>query len=332
MVALTALTLGTVLFLSQDSTTASASPLEHPAFHAYKARYGKNYASQSDASYRRAVYAANMAYIRRENAKGRSHTLGETPFTDLTFEEFSAKYLMQTPLPNPKTNAILADTGALKCGNKDWRKEGVVSPVKNQGQCGSCWAFSAVGSLESAVAIKTGKITEFSEQELVDCSDDYGNAGCNGGLPSLAFDYVQDHQISLESDYVYTARDGSCKASKYKTKQAITGYKTLKNPSVETLIAAIAEQPVSVGIEVQSDFMHYKSGIYKPADEDCGDSLNHGVVAVGYLVDNNDEKSYFIIKNSWSNTWGEEGYIRVAVGSGRGTCGIANKYDAYPQV
>lgn len=324
---ITALTLGTMIFLNDNKPIV----LNNTEFSVYKSKFNKKYITEADISYRRMVYNTNMAYIRKQNAKGKTHTLGETPFSDMTFEEFKSKYLMKEPVSNPDIGLLEADTGFRSPANINWRTAGVVSQVKDQGQCGSCWAFSAIGSLESATAIKNKNLIEFSEQELIDCSKKYHNNGCNGGMPTYAFDYILANKISLESAYPYTGKQGTCNSKKKSLKQAITGYKTLKSPHVSELINVLNQQPVSVGIEVQDDFMHYVNGIYTPGKK-CGDNLNHGVVAVGYNITADGSDDYFIVKNSWTSDWGENGYIRMAIGTGRGICGIANVYDAYPQV
>lgn len=324
-ITITALTIGTVFYLNAETQTPQFT---QTTFMTYQSSFQKRYSSESEEKYRRFVYNTNKAYINQENAKGKSFILGDTPFTDMTFEEFKAKYLMSKTVATPPADSVEVDMGVRDFCHKDWRDDGVVSGVKNQGGCGSCWAFSAVGSLETAYALKNKKLVEFSEQELVDCSGDYGNNGCGGGLPTFAFDYIKDHKISLEKDYTYTAEDRSCKAKKYPDRYGIKGYKTLKPANVDGLLKAINEQPVSVGIEVQNDFMHYTSGIY--TNDNCGQALNHGVTAVGFNVEKDESKSYFIVKNSWGNRWGEKGYIRMLVGHGNGTCGIANSYDAYP--
>merc|ERR1712014_542902 len=171
----------------------------------------------------------------------------------------------------------------------DWRTKGAVTPVKNQGQCGSCWAFSTVGGLEGAWEIGTGTLTSMSEQQLVDCSK--ANLGCNGGSMESGFQFEEGVNVATESSYPYTARDGSCKSSGYSTaipRGGVTGYK-------------------SVGV--------ITSG--------CGTQLDHGVTAVGYTSD------YFIVKNSWGASWGNNGYVYIST-SGN-VCGIHSDA-SYPTV
>ena len=145
---------------------------------------------------------------------------------------------------------------------------------------------------------------------------------------SNAFDYIVENDISAEADYGYTAEDGDCDVPEGKDKFKVASYNFISPADVSGLAAALDKQPVSVAIEVQADFQSYESGVYVPEDRSCGTGLNHGVVAVGYYNDVNEP--YFLVKNSWSTTWGDKGYIKMAIGKGKGTCGIANPYDVYP--
>lgn len=295
------------------------------AFLDHKRRYNKTYTSKDTMKYRFEVFSQNMEFIRRHNSKISSFECGENQFTDMTFEEFKSKYLSQEPMLNEiKT----ANIGPEVKGSADWRVKGKVSQVKNQASCGSCWAFSSTGSLESAYAIFKDVSIEFSEQELVDCSRSYGNHGCMGGLMSYSFEYIKKNKIGKEQDYPYNGTDGICRAKKEGERYEVTGYSILSPIDVTGLSTALEKQPVSVAIEVQQDFMHYKSGVY--VNDHCGTHLNHGVLVVGY--DTEKEIPYFIIKNSWGTTWGDEGYILMKVGQGSGTCGIANNWDVYPQL
>lgn len=293
-------------------------------FLAHKQRFGKTFANKEEMEYRYAVFALNMKKIEAHNKTNSSFTMAENKFSTLTFEEFKAKYLSKEVLHN-KVKTV---NGPIPKGHKDWVKEKKVSRVKDQADCGSCWAFSTTGSLESAYAIFKKKNIEASEQELVDCSGNNGNYGCNGGLMSNAYDYIIANKLSTEKDYVYTAEDGSCQAKKFKTKFTAKSYTTIDPIDVSGLVASIANQPVSVAIEVQDDFMHYHDGIY--TNDDCGDALNHGVLAAGYYTDV--KQSYFVVKNSWGSDWGADGYIKMAVGKGSGTCGIANGWDVVPTI
>merc|ERR1712159_639374 len=201
----------------------------------------------------------------------------------------------------------------------DWTTKGAVTPVKNQGQCGSCWAFSTTGATEGSMQIATGKLQSYSKQELVDCAGSFGNQGCNGGLMDNGFKYIEANGDALESSYAYTGKTGTCQKAKQAAnelkKGVMTKFTDVQTDSEAQLMAAINQQPVSVAIEAdQSGFQFYKSGVFYGT---CGNKLDHGVLAVGYGTDNG--KDYWKIKNSWAATWGDKGYIRLARGTKNST-------------
>jgi len=196
----------------------------------------------------------------------------------------------------------------------DWRTKGAVNPIKDQGQCGSCWAFSTTGALEGRCFIDGFGLHSFSEQQLVDCSSTFGNQGCNGGLMNNAWDYLEKNCLCYEGDYPYEAVDDTCKTLKGHNK--ISTYTAVAAGNVDQLAAGAAQQPVSIAVDAQN-FQLYQSGIFN----DCSTNLDHGVLLVGYTSD------AWIVKNSWGASWGESGYIRLARGN---TCGIANAA-SYPE-
>jgi len=285
-------------------------------FRAFKRTFHKTYRSLEEETRRRAIFRTNQEIIREHNAKNLSWTLGTNQFSDWTQEEF--RKIMLIPMDLPVRNSTKEDrysrvkrsSSQVGSGDVNWVTKGAVQAVKNQGQCGSCWAFSAVAAAESAKFLATGTLGDFSEQQLVDCSGSYGNNGCNGGLMDQAFKYLIAEGIKTESSYPYTARDGVCKASSATTDSfKITGYTDVSSGSTSDLEVALNSRPVAVAVDASS-WSSYSGGILT----NCGTSLNHGVLAVGYT------SSYWLIKNSWGTTWGESGYIRLAPGN---TCGIA---------
>jgi len=267
------------------------------------------------------IFKANYAKINSHNAAKLSWTMGLNEFADLTAEEFGATYkglLPQRSAYLRSQNAPVFPKNLKLADSLDWTTKGAVTPVKNQGQCGSCWAFSTTGSIEGAHEIATGKLVSLSEQELVDCGGSSGNQGCNGGLMDNAFEWVISNGICAEGDYPYKGRGQACQKSKCKAAAHITGYKDIPQGDEDSLMAAVNLTPVSIAIEAdQSSFQFYSGGVM---DGDCGKQLDHGVLLVGYGTDNGQD--YWKIKNSWGASWGESGYIRVI--RGQDQCGLAD--------
>ena len=275
-----------------------------------------NYLNQFNKTYNSSEYwshynnfVRNIDKISRHNSENHTWTMGINNFTDLSFHEFKNIYLKSRMLNHsyPSTTHI-----SHKRHNKssvDWRKKGLVTPVKDQGQCGSCWAFSAVGSLEGAHAKKTGKLVSLSEQNLVDCAYNFGNEGCSGGWMNEALEYVEyNHGIDTEESYPYTAQDGTCMFNKTNVGATVSNVINItKGNSSELLIALENVGPISVAIDAEEDFQMYKSGVYTSTS--CStEALDHGVLAVGYGATQNGTK-YYIVKNSWGISWGDEGYV-----------------------
>ena len=270
------------------------------------------------------VFRENMIFAFSENAK-ESHTyiLGANRMADLLNEEYRDMYITGLQFPRDYCeDKTLSNELPLE---RDWYDEGCVSEVKDQGQCGSCWAFSTVGGIEGLHAQETGNLETFSEQYLVSCASSYGNHGCNGGLMQRGYSYVIDNGIPSEMTYPYvsgtTTTDETCMTSK-----SVYNIKTCYNvPANELqLTQYVNQQPTSVSIQASGkSFQLYVSGVYN--DPSCGDELDHGVLATGYgTMDNED---YYRVKNSWSDSWGDGGYINIArnsvVTSTQGMCGIA---------
>jgi len=220
-------------------------------------------------------------------------------------------------------------SGSSLPSSVDWTTEGAVTGVKNQGQCGSCWSFSATGALEGAYEIATGTLVSISEQQLVDCSTK--NSGCSGGLMDYAFEYMESNDMCTEASYSYTGSAGSCEATSCSTgikAGTVTGYYDVEADSEEALMEAVSQQPVSVAIEAdQSAFQLYSSGVLTAT---CGTNLDHGVLVVGY--GELDGTKYWKVKNSWGSSWGLDGYVLIERGAGSaGECGILGQ-PSYPQL
>jgi KDEL-tailed cysteine endopeptidase len=266
--------------------------------------------------------------------------LGLTSLADLTHDEYRAHYLgyradlaaaARGPLGRTAPGAWRY-AGTTPPPSVDWRRHGAVTPVKNQLQCGSCWAFSTTGAVEGINAIKTGELVSLSEQELIDC-DTERDHGCHGGLMDFAFKFIiANGGIDTEDDYKYKAEDRKCKVDKeHRNVVSIDGYEDVPPNDEEALKAAVAHQPVSVAIEAdQRAFQLYAGGVF---DGTCGTALDHGVLAVGYGTQAGQD--FWIVKNSWGPAWGDRGFIKLArnldaaraaaanVSAAAGQCGVA---------
>jgi len=273
----------------------------------WKSEFGMTFNGEEESS-RQAVFEGNVALIETENAKGNTFVLGVNQFSHLTLSEFKADFT------GAKGGSVVgpedAHLGELEIGERassvDWPTDrSVVNPVKNQGQCGSCWAFSAVGTVESNYAIATGSLGSYAEQQLVDCSHNGGSSGCNGGWNQYGIQYIGQTGIAAENSYPYTGRDGSCRASsvsKALAAGAVTGYKTV-SATTSGLESALNSSPVSVTVDADATWQSYRSGVLS---EGCVGQVDHAVIAIGY--DSNSIK----IRNSWGSSWGESGYVRVS--------------------
>jgi len=303
----------------------------------FKENHGKTYSDDME-SHRKSIFLSNLKRIEMHNilhSKGhKSYTLGVNEYADLEHSEFVK--LMNGYQSSESSNFDRATYMEPMIpytlpSSVDWRDEGYVTPVKNQGHCGSCWAFSTTGALEGQHMRQTGKLVSLSEQNLVDCSAAWGNQGCNGGLMDNAFQYIKENGgIDTEQSYPYTAKEGLCHFRKRYIGAEDVGFVDIPEGSESDLKKATAlEGPISVAIDASHmSFQLYNNGVY--VEENCSsEQLDHGVLVVGYGTDD-DGKDYWIVKNSWGNTWGEGGFVRMARNMNN-MCGIASSA-SYPRV
>jgi C1A family cysteine protease len=288
---------------------------------AWKVKYNKVYATLEEEAKAMDTFAANDKFVIEHNQEGHSYTVGHNQFSDLTSAEFAAVYTgyktKDSYLRHKKNynNDLIKGYEAAPT-SMDWVAKGAVTPVKNQGRCGSCWAFSTTGSTEGAYQIATGKLVSLAEQDLVDC--DKVDHGCQGGLMDNGFNFIQQNNgICGESAYPYTASDGSCN-TQCKKLVTVSGHEDVPKNDEKSLLVAASQHPVSVAIEADKPaFQMYKSGVFDNAG--CGTQLDHGVLVVGYGTMNG--KDYWKVKNSWGGAWGDQGYIMIV--RNKNMCGIS---------
>ncbi|XP_051894013.1 procathepsin L-like [Pristis pectinata] len=329
---------GSILVVASDHKFSSALDEE---WENWKLQYSKQY-SEGEEINRRMIWESAMSYIEQHN---REYSLGKHTFTvamnqfgDLTNEEFNT--LMNGFRMNEAENSTEEEAeeydglddddnegGFESSGTVDWRTKGLVTPVKNQGQCGSCWAFSATGALEGQWKKKKNQLISLSEQNLLDC--DYNSYGCRGGYMDSAFACVKRlHGINSESTYPYTAQEGDCRFQRSKVVARIRTYTQSKYTEGRLARTVARVGPISIAIDAsQRSFQFYNQGVYY--DPECGyNGVNHAVLAVGYGTENG--VKYWLVKNSWGTTWGDKGYIKMAKDRNN-NCGIVN-YVVFPIV
>jgi len=311
----------TILLLTALSCVSATLSNDRASFMKWASAQGKAYTAM-DMRARFAIWSKNVDFINNWNAKNSSTVVGMNQFGDLTREEFAKYYLGLKPVQK-KTGqvAVAAKKNVQLPASVDWNAAGAVTPVKNQGQCGSCWSFSTTGSVEGCKFIATGNLVSLSEQNLIDCST--ANSGCNGGLMDQAFQYIQQNGgIDTESSYPYTASQGSCNYNAANSAATVGGYTDVTSGDEGALQSAVYGAPTSVAIDAsQQSFQFYTSGVY--SDPACSSSsLDHGVLATGYGTDSGSGSDYWIVKNSWGSSWGQAGFIWMARNQNN-MCGIA---------
>jgi len=333
-----------VTFFAVFSSLVTASNLlqreiYEKEFFDHTLKYNLKFKDGEEFAYRLGIFADNYDMITTHNSENHSYTMGLNQFTHLTLSEFHDYiHLGGTRPPNYNLrrngnliHAAPADPSTLPA-SVDWTTAGAVTGVKDQGQCGSCWAFSTTGSLEGAYQIKYNTLKSFSEQELVSCDKD--DSGCNGGFMDTAFDWVKKNGgLASEADYAYSSSSGTtgvCKASTAYTNDPLvapSSYTDVLAGDVTALMSAVAQQPVSIAIQAnQIAFQVYSSGVLTGR---CGTNLDHGVLAVGYGTWT-DGTDYWKVKNSWGPTWGMNGYILIER-SASDLCGVLDAA-SYPNL
>ncbi|KAK7605322.1 hypothetical protein V9T40_007180 [Parthenolecanium corni] len=296
----------------------------------FKVKFNKTYENAIEENFRMKIFMDNKYRINKHNKRYEreevSFTLKMNRFGDMLQHEISRKMNgYRKNLSKSKRDSIeyRPPFNAPVPDSIDWRKLGAVTPVKDQLDCGSCWAFSSTGALEGQYFRKTGKLISLSEQNLIDCSGPYGNQGCDGGLQVLAFLYIDFNKgIDTEQSYPYEAKDGDCRYSPSKFGASDKGYISVPQTNETILKSAVAfEGPVAVGVDASNPhFMYYESGVMY-SDTCSSISLDHAVLIVGYGTTEKGE-DYWLVKNSWGKTWGEQGYIRMSRNRNN-NCGIA---------
>jgi len=307
---------------------------------AFKLTHQKQYTSETEEKFRMKIFMENAHQVAKHNQlyeRGLvSFKLGVNKYSDMLHHEF-----VKTLNGFNRTGGLMTigdddgddDDGGIFIvpahitlpNSVDWRNEGAVTPVKDQGHCGSCWSFSATGSLEGQHFRKTGKLVSLSEQNLVDCSTKYGNNGCNGGLMDNAFKYIKhNHGIDTEETYPYLAEDEKCHYKPRNSGATDRGFTDIESGSESALQSAVATVgPISIAIDAsRPTFQMYSAGVYY--DPECSNvSLDHGVLLVGYGVDEVGG-DYWLVKNSWGPSWGDNGYIKMARNKDN-HCGVATQ-------
>jgi len=284
-------------------------------------RFSKFYTSREEFNYRMALYVQNNFRINQENKNAENtFALAHNEFSDWSFDEFKKMHSYKAPKKYGSYATYREYLPAPNADSVNWVTAGAVTEVKNQGSCGSCWTFSSTGAMEGAYHIDTGAdLLDLAEQQLVDCDRATGNMGCNGGDMGLAFTYAEQYGMMTLKDYAYTGVDGTCAYDESKVVMKVDQWQDVAANDSTSLKAALADRPVSVAIEADRlVFQFYSTGVLNSTK--CGTNLDHGVLAVGYGTE--DGQDYYLVKNSWGASWGEEGYIKIAIVDGEGICGI----------
>jgi len=310
----------------------------HPHWETWKQTHGKHYAVEEEAK-RQYIWNQNLKYVTQHNREADEgmHTfrVGMNKFADMDNDEWRSVMVPHRPRTSPpKYDAVYKPNPSndVTTTYLNWADQGYVTPIKDQGQCGSCWSFSATGALEGQHFKATGVLPSLSEQNIIDCADRI-NAGCNGGWTEVAFEWIRANGgIDTEASYPYTARDiWSCQYDAANSAATVAGVTMVESENEAAMLDALtAVGPLSIAIDAsRTSFQLYESGVYY--ERRCSStSLDHAVLAVGYGTDDTTGSDYWIVKNSWGTGWGNEGYIWMARNQGN-NCGVATEV-CYPNV
>jgi len=297
-------------------------------FQAFVEQYNKKYNDDMEYHRRFKVFSENLILIDRMNSMNSSAKFGINKFADISPAEFKDQYLSKTPMTVsddwPVAKPYPEEVVKAAPDSWDWRDHGAVTPVKDQGACGSCWAFSTTGNVEGQWFLAGHPLVGISEQNLVDCDHVCSNgscdSGCDGGLMGNAFQYIiQNHGIDTEETYQYQGVDGSCSFSSKNVGATLKSWQMLPGDETQMATFLASNGPISIAVDAQL-WQFYIEGIFDFPW--CGTSLDHGVLIVGYGTGENvffEQTPFWTIKNSWGN-WGESGYIRLE--RGEGLCGV----------
>lgn len=298
-------------------------------FEEFKSTYLKSY-TDNELNYRRSIYESNLKRIESFNSGGSGVTLAINEFADLTDEEYLLRLNLEMSISDFHNVKLFTEEYSSQQSipdSFDWRNEGCVNKIKDQGQCGSCWAFSAIGAIEGNICARGGSLVDMSEQQLIDCSRAYGNMGCFGGLMENSFAYfLSSRGICLTKDYPYEGKDDNiCRANNCEPYTNIKSFRLLPGEREDLMKISVANVgPLSVAIDASPmTFRFYKSGIFD-APHPCT-NMNHAVLIVGYGVDKETGQKFWAVRNSWGDKWGESGYIRfLRDKEGGSLCSISN--------
>ena len=313
-----------------------SSPPRVPGFSEYAARFNRTY-SGAERGKRQSVYEGKISGFEAFNARNESFHKGVNRFTDVADDELAKTYLRRISpdlfAPSDPATSVIGSSSTTRVSVSsssffDWSR--FMAPVADQGSCGSCYAFAVTATVEGRRNVQSGSnsTATLSEEELIDCSDRYGNAACSGGWPGNGYAYIRDNGICSDTSYGYVGSKSVCQSkicSKAIAKKQLTTYSSVRVSKLDVL-TALSSGPLSVAVAATVEWFTYGGGVYTGS---CGTSPNHALSLVGYGFDSSSGKYFWKLKNSWGNSWGESGYMRLDASDGVNKCGIWN-YAQFP--